>query len=147
MSLKNKVAIVTGANSGIGLAVAVELARQGANIVIDFVSHPEAADVLEKQIIALGDQAITIKADVSNVVHKADEGAVVVGVRSASAARRTATMLRQQFGSRCPATVAPRTGSVPPSPRQPMPGCRWRQRHLQKRGMSPNHCLRGKHND
>ena len=67
MSLKNKVAIVTGANSGIGLAVAVELARQGANIVIDFVSHPEAADVLEKQIIALGDQAISIKADVSQV--------------------------------------------------------------------------------
>ena len=65
MSLKNKVAIVTGANSGIGLAVAVELARQGANIVIDFVSHPEAADALEKQIIALGDQAISIKADVS----------------------------------------------------------------------------------
>ena len=67
MSLKNKVAIVTGANSGIGLAVAVELARQGANIVIDFVSHPEAADALEKQIIALGDQAISIKADVSQV--------------------------------------------------------------------------------
>ena len=67
MSLKNKVAIVTGANSGIGLAVAVELARQGANIVIDFVSHPEAADALEKQIIALGDQAISIKADVSKV--------------------------------------------------------------------------------
>ena len=67
MSLKNKVAIVTGANSGIGLAIAVELARQGANIVIDFVSHPEAADVLEKQIIALGDQAISVKADVSKV--------------------------------------------------------------------------------
>ncbi len=67
MNLKNKVAIVTGANSGIGLAVAVELARQGASIVIDFVSHPEAADVLEKQIIALGDQAISIKADVSKV--------------------------------------------------------------------------------
>jgi glucose 1-dehydrogenase len=67
MSLKNKVAIVTGANSGIGLAIAVELARQGANIVNDFVSRPEAADVLEKQIIALGDQAISVKADVSKV--------------------------------------------------------------------------------
>jgi len=67
MNLKNKVAIVTGGNSGIGLAIAVELARQGANIVIDFVSHPEAADVLEKQIIALGDQAISVKADVSKV--------------------------------------------------------------------------------
>ena len=60
---------------------------------------------------------------------------------------RHLSLSRQQFGSRCPATVAPRTGSVPPSPGQPMPGCRWRQRHLQKRGMSPNHCLRGKHHD
>ncbi len=67
MSLKNKVAIVTGGNSGIGLAIAVELARQGANIVIDFVSHPEAADLLEKQIIALGDQAISVKGDVSKI--------------------------------------------------------------------------------
>jgi glucose 1-dehydrogenase len=67
MSLKNKVAIVTGGNSGIGLAIALELARQGANIVIDFVSHPEAADELEKQIIALGDQAISVKADVSKI--------------------------------------------------------------------------------
>ena len=41
-----------------------------------------------------------IKADVSDVVHKADEGAVVVGVGSASAARRTATMFREHFGSR-----------------------------------------------
>ena len=68
MSLTNKVAIVTGANSGIGLAIAVELARQGANIVIDFVSHPEAAGALEKEIIALGDRAISVKADVSKVV-------------------------------------------------------------------------------
>ena len=67
MNLKGKVAIVTGGNSGIGLAIALELARQGANIVIDFVSHPEAADALQKQIIALGDQAISVKADVSKV--------------------------------------------------------------------------------
>ena len=39
MSLKNKVAIVTGGNSGIGKAIVLELARQGANITIDFVSH------------------------------------------------------------------------------------------------------------
>ena len=54
MSLKDKVAIVTGGNSGIGKAIVLALAEEGANIVIDFVAHPEATDELEKQIHALG---------------------------------------------------------------------------------------------
>ena len=67
MNLKGKVAIVTGGNSGIGLAIVLELAKQDANIVIDYVSHPEATEDLEKQVAALGDQAIGVKADVSKV--------------------------------------------------------------------------------
>ena len=67
MSLKGKVAIVTGGNSGIGLAVVLELAKQGANIVIDYVCHPEATEALERQVAALGDQSIGVKADVSKV--------------------------------------------------------------------------------
>jgi glucose 1-dehydrogenase len=67
MSLKDKVAIVTGGNSGIGLAVVLELARQGANLVIDYVAHPEATEELEKQVHALGDCVIGVKADVSQV--------------------------------------------------------------------------------
>lgn len=67
MNLKEKVAIVTGGNSGIGMAIALELARQGANIVIDYVFHPEANDLLEKQILGLGDKVIAVKADVSKV--------------------------------------------------------------------------------
>jgi glucose 1-dehydrogenase len=42
MLLKNTVAIVTGGNSGIGKAIVLELARQGANVVVDYISHPEA---------------------------------------------------------------------------------------------------------
>ena len=45
MSLKNKVAIVTGGNSGIGQAIVLELARQEASIVIDYVVHPEATEI------------------------------------------------------------------------------------------------------
>jgi len=67
MRLKGKVAIVTGGNSGIGAAIVLELARQGANIAIDYVSHPEAAEELERKVAALGDQAIGVKADVSKV--------------------------------------------------------------------------------
>ena len=65
MSLKGKVAIVTGGNSGIGMAIVLELARQGANIVIDYVANPQATEALEQQVIALGDQALGVQADVS----------------------------------------------------------------------------------
>jgi len=67
MNLKDKVAIVTGGNSGIGLAIVLELARQGANVVIDYVVHPEATEATEQQVLALGDQAIGVQADVSQV--------------------------------------------------------------------------------
>jgi len=62
-----KVAFITGGNSGIGLAIVLELARQGANIVIDYISHPNATEALEKQVVALGDKAIGVDADVSKV--------------------------------------------------------------------------------
>jgi glucose 1-dehydrogenase len=67
MSLANKVAIVTGGNSGIGEAVALELARQGASIVIDYVSHPDAANAVEKQVTALGASVLGVQADVSKL--------------------------------------------------------------------------------
>jgi glucose 1-dehydrogenase len=67
MSLQDKVAIVTGGNSGIGQAIVLELARHGAKIVIDYVAHPEATEALEQRIAALGNQSIGVKADVSNL--------------------------------------------------------------------------------
>ena len=67
MSLKNKVAIVTGGNSGIGKAIVLELARQDASTVIDYVAHPEATEELEQEIARLGDQSIGVNADVSKL--------------------------------------------------------------------------------
>jgi len=67
MTLHGKVAVVTGGNSGIGKAVVLALAEAGANIVIDYVSNPEATEDLEKQVVALGDKAIGVDADVSKV--------------------------------------------------------------------------------
>jgi glucose 1-dehydrogenase len=67
MQLKNKVAVVTGGNTGIGKGIVLELARQGANVAIDYISHPDATDELEKQVAALGDRAIGVEADVSKV--------------------------------------------------------------------------------
>lgn len=67
MSLDGKVAIVTGGNSGIGKAIVLALAEQGAKVVIDYVAHPEATEELEKEIAQLGDRAIGVGADVSKV--------------------------------------------------------------------------------
>jgi glucose 1-dehydrogenase len=77
-TLSGKVAIVTGGNSGIGKAVVLALAEHGANVVIDYVMHPEATEDLERQVSALGDQSIGVAADVSKVddLHKLIDSAV-----------------------------------------------------------------------
>ena len=67
MTLKDKVAIVTGGNTGIGKAIAVGLAKAGASIVIDYIADPAATEALEREIASFGDQAIGVDADVSKI--------------------------------------------------------------------------------
>lgn len=64
--LDGQSALVTGANSGIGRAVALELAAAGADVCINYVTNPAAADQLAHEIEEAGHRALTIKADVSN---------------------------------------------------------------------------------
>ena len=63
--LKDKVAIVTGASRGIGRAAAMELARYGAKIVVNYARSSDAADATVKEITAAGGEAIALQADVS----------------------------------------------------------------------------------
>jgi glucose 1-dehydrogenase len=67
MKLKGKNALVTGASRGIGRAIAVELARQGANVGINFRSHPEEAEEVAKDVRAAGGKALPLRADVSDL--------------------------------------------------------------------------------
>jgi glucose 1-dehydrogenase len=65
MKLEGKVALVTGSSGGIGQAIAVRLAQEGANIVIDYRSHPEGAQDTLSKVEAAGRQGLTVKADLS----------------------------------------------------------------------------------
>ena len=64
--LDGKRALVTGGNSGIGEAIAVALAEAGARVAINYVSHPEAAETLVRQIQNRQGEAIGLPADVSD---------------------------------------------------------------------------------
>lgn len=65
-SLQNKVAVVTGAATGIGRAIAAQLVRDGAKVVIDYVGSSEAADELAKALETVGGDAVAVAADVSD---------------------------------------------------------------------------------
>jgi 3-oxoacyl-[acyl-carrier protein] reductase len=58
--------IVTGGTRGIGRAIALELARRGADVAINYAKSAEAADSLKAEIEALGQRALAVQCDVAN---------------------------------------------------------------------------------
>lgn len=67
--LKNAVALVTGASRGIGRAIALSLATEGAKVVVNYARSEKAAQEVVKEIVEAGGEAIALQGDVS----KADE--------------------------------------------------------------------------
>lgn len=63
--LQTQTAIVTGANSGIGEGVAIALGEAGANVVVNYVVNPDAANDVVEKIKSFGSRAVAIRADVS----------------------------------------------------------------------------------
>jgi glucose 1-dehydrogenase len=65
MRLEGKVAIVTGAATGIGKAIAIRFAREGAAVIIDYVGDSSAPAGAEKEIAGFGGKCLAIAADVT----------------------------------------------------------------------------------
>ncbi|HEO8422536.1 3-oxoacyl-[acyl-carrier-protein] reductase [Niallia sp. FSL W8-0635] len=66
MKLAGKVAVVTGASRGIGKSIAIELAKQGADVVVNYAGSVDRANEVVKEIESLGRKAMSIQCDVSD---------------------------------------------------------------------------------
>jgi 3-oxoacyl-[acyl-carrier protein] reductase len=75
MRLKDKAAVVTGASRGVGRAVALAFAREGADLVVNFASNEAAAREVVQAIEKMGRKAVMVKGDVA----KKEEAQAVVG--------------------------------------------------------------------
>lgn len=80
LGLEGKSAIVTGGSLGIGRSVAVELAREGANVAVNYRRHDDEANQVVAEIEQLGRKGLAVKADVSSY---ADAEAMVARVQEA----------------------------------------------------------------
>jgi 3-oxoacyl-[acyl-carrier protein] reductase len=65
MKLKDKIALVTGSSRGVGRAVALGYAEEGAKVVVNYTSNQKAADEVVQAILDMGSDAIAVKADVA----------------------------------------------------------------------------------
>ena len=66
-SLTDRVAVVTGAGRGIGRGIALELAKRGATVVVNYNASADAAEQVVAEIEAAGGKAAALKADVSKL--------------------------------------------------------------------------------
>ncbi len=82
MKLAGKVALVTGSSQGIGQAIAIRFAQEGADVVIDYRSHPQDAEITLAGVQAAGRKGCIIQADLSqinDIQRLVDQGIAALG--------------------------------------------------------------------
>lgn len=108
MRLKNKVAIVTGGSRDIGRSVSVKLAKEGAKVVVNYLSNEANAEETLKQIKEVGGEGIIVKGDVSKsadvayMIEKAREAFgneihILANVAGGLVARKTTLEIDEEF--------------------------------------------------
>ena len=71
--LEGQTTVVTGANSGLGRAVATGFGRAGAKVAVNYVASSESADDVVREIVAAGGTAISVRAEaLGRAAHAAD---------------------------------------------------------------------------
>ena len=104
--LENKVALVTGGGRGIGRGIALEFAREGADLAINYRRDREAAEATAREIGAMGRRALAVQADVGDreavdrmvAEVKAAFGRIDIGVANSGVASRVAAVHQMDPG-------------------------------------------------
>jgi len=65
MRLKDKIALITGSSRGVGRAVALGMAKEGAKVVVNYTSNEKAANEVVEAVENMGSKAVSVKADVA----------------------------------------------------------------------------------
>ena len=102
--LKDKVAIVTGGSRGIGKAIVLELASQGANVAFNYLKSKDLAEEVKKEVESKGRKALVFKADVKDLASMKDMvekvkdtlGKIDIVVNNAGILKDKALMLMEQ---------------------------------------------------